>query len=191
MSTDVTGVISDLQAKLAPLEAEVLDKKKLINLLCSQYGIPPIYSDANLDLAQTNKPFTSDEFYGRPLAESMRKILEHRKSSGGEGPATPREIYQALIDGGFEFEAKNEQNALTGMRISLRKSSKVFHRLPDGKRYGLLKWYPKAKASPPTVEADDDNAPDSEPEQEQEDVIIMGQDNDQPVEQEEEEDLLS
>lgn len=174
MSTDADGVIADLQAKLAPLEAEVIEKKKLINLLCSQYGREPIYNDAALSVTQAVQPFKSDEFYGKPLSGCMRKILEHRKLSGGEGPATPRDIYQALIAGGFEFEAKNEQNALTGMRISLRKSSRIFHRLPDGKRYGLLEWYPKAKTSkskPDEAEEDieevEDVAPDTDEEAEQ------------------------
>ena len=49
------------------------------------------------------------------------------------------------MDSGFHFETNSEKNRLTNIRISLRKSSGTFHRLPDGKRYGLLEWYPKAK----------------------------------------------
>lgn len=144
MAADIDSVIADLQTKLADQEAEVIKSKELINLLCSQYGRNPIYPDTELDQSSSTTSFAPDEFYGQSLSGSMRKILEQRKSTG-LGPATPREIYDVLVDGGYAFDTENEQNRLTGIRVSLRKSSMIFHRLPDGKRYGLLDWYPKAK----------------------------------------------
>ena len=91
MDTEIEKVISDLQAKLAEQEAEVKNSKQLINLLCSQYGRSPIYTDAELQPTSHAKTFASDEFYGQPLAGSMRKILEQRKATG-LGPATPRKF---------------------------------------------------------------------------------------------------
>lgn len=61
------------------------------------------------------------------------------------GPASPRDIFLALQKGGFAFDTANDSNAITGIRNTLRKASQIFHRLPNGE-YGLLKWYPNAKA---------------------------------------------
>ena len=144
MDADYGNVITDLQKKLAKQEAEVKKSKQLINLLCSQCGKSPIYQDAELQPSQPATEFAADEFYGQPLAGSMKKILTQRKAAG-LGPATPREIYDVLVEGGFAFETPNEKNRLTNIRISLRKSSGTFHRLPNGKRYGLLEWYPKLR----------------------------------------------
>lgn len=123
---------------------QVVKTKQLINLLCEHSGKPKIYQDADLDSGTQSASVASDEFYGRPLGTSLRSILEKRKLAGN-GPATPRELYDILIEGGYQFDTEVEQNRLTSVRISLRKSSRVFHRLPDKKRYGLLEWYPAAK----------------------------------------------
>lgn len=144
MNSNIDGVIADLQKKLTEQETAVIQSKQLINLLCTQYGRDPIYKDADLAPSSGTQAFASDEFYGQPLAGSMRKILEHRKATG-LGPATPREIYDTLVSGGYAFETDNVQNRLIGIRVSLRKSSGTFHRLPEGKQYGLLEWYPKAQ----------------------------------------------
>jgi hypothetical protein len=70
--------------------------------------------------------------------------LEQRKASG-LGAAGLNEIYSAIRDGGYKFESKNEDNAKISVGNNLRKSSSIFHRLPNG-QYGLLEWYPLAKA---------------------------------------------
>src|SRR5438132_8921727 len=62
-----------------------------------------------------------------------------RKASGG-GAASVETIYQALKAGGYRFDTKNEENARNGVRISLRKNSATFHKLPNGE-YGLCSWY--------------------------------------------------
>jgi len=69
--------------------------------------------------------------------------LEMRKTQG-LGPATPRDIYQALEQGGYVFEARNSEIAMVGMRALLRTQPNVFHRLPQG-TWGLTSWYPDAK----------------------------------------------
>ena len=60
------------------------------------------------------------------------------------GPASVSEIYEAMLAGGYEFEAKDADNAKRGLRISLTKSSATFTKLPQGK-YGLREWYPTVK----------------------------------------------
>lgn len=73
----------------------------------------------------------------------MREYLEMRKAQG-IGPATPRDIYEALKSGGYQFETKDDTVALVGLRALLRTQPLVFHRLPQG-TYGLTSWYPDAK----------------------------------------------
>lgn len=159
MDSNIDSVIADLQNKLAEQEAAVIQSKQLINLLCTQYGKDPIYTNSELDQSSGVQIFASDAFYGQTLSGSMRKILEHRKATD-LGPGTPREIYDALVLGGYAFETKIEQNRLIGVRVSLRKSSNVFHRLPDGKQYGLLEWYPKAKRAKMKNDSTDDEQND-------------------------------
>lgn len=79
----------------------------------------------------------------------------------GSGPATPKEIYEAIVAGGFQFEAKTADIAMVGLRALLRKRTAFFHKLPNG-TYGLTSWYPDAK-KPKSSETDDDEADDEKP----------------------------
>ena len=79
--------------------------------------------------------------------------LDMRRAQG-LGPATPREIFEALKAGGYQFETKNEITALIGMRALLRKNTVTFHKLPNAS-YGLLAWYPDAKAGKPFDDDDE------------------------------------
>lgn len=144
MSEHIEKTLSELQSKLAEQEEAVIQTKKLMNLLCEHSGKPPIFLDADLTVSGGKFVIQSDQFYGKKLITAAREILELRKAAT-LGPATPREIYDTLIEGGYKFETDNEANRLTGLRISLRKASAIFHRLPDGKRYGLLAWYKNVK----------------------------------------------
>ncbi len=165
MSDHIDRTIADLQGKLKEQEDAVTKTKQLINLLCEQVGRPSIYKDAEMKSSSVGQSFAQDEFYGQPLAGAVKKILQRRKEAGN-GPATPREIYDTLVSGGYAFETDHEQNRLTGLRISLRKASTTFHRLPDGKTYGLLEWYPKAKKQKSNE--------DSQSEDETDDVVDAG-----------------
>ena len=80
--------------------------------------------------------------------------LEMRKAQG-LGPATPREIFESLKDGGYQFETKDETNAMIGLRALLRKNTVTFHKLPSG-TYGMASWYPDAKK--PKVTSDQSDA---------------------------------
>jgi hypothetical protein len=99
----------------------------------------------------------SDTFYGKKMQTAVREYLEMRKAAtgGATNPASPREIYEAITTGGFQFETKDETNALVGLRQLLRKRTAFFHKLPNG-TYGLTSWYPDAKK--PKATADDDDA---------------------------------
>jgi len=143
MSDHFEQTIAEMQNKLKEQEREVIKTKDMINRLCEYANKPIIYSDAELEASTAIHSMQTDQFYGQPLAKSVRQILEMRKSAN-LGPATVKELYQALIQGGFAFETKNEQNAMRGLRISLTKNALVFHKLPTG-RFGLIAWYPNIK----------------------------------------------
>ena len=139
-----------LQGKLKEQEQAVLETKRLMNTICRLHNEPPMFSDAELNTTSgPSLSIQSDQFYGQPLASGIRQILEMRKSIN-QGPATVNDIYDALKEGGYKFETKNDDNARRGLRISLMKNTATFHKLPNGK-FGLLEWYPGVKPAKVTV----------------------------------------
>ena len=152
MRDELKPAIDALQADLADLERQALETKLVINRLCVRAGLDPLYPDAAATAGPTMGSLRPDSFYGKSITTAAREFLEMRRSAG-LGPATPREVYEALVKGGYTFEAKEEVTAIIGVRATLRKSSAIFHRLPNG-TYGLLSWYPNAK---PVREEDSDD----------------------------------
>ena len=150
MSDEFKPAIEALQRDLSDLERQAVETKLVINRLCVRAGMEPLYPDALANSNSTVGSLRADSFYGKSITTAAREFLEMRRAAG-LGPATPREVYEALVKGGYTFEAKEEVTAIIGVRATLRKSSSIFHRLPNGS-YGLLGWYPNAK---PT-RADDD-----------------------------------
>lgn len=147
MADHIRQTIADLQKRLAEDEKKVLDSKRLINQLSDMAGIPKPYADNELAEPGSGVSLTirSDQFYGQPLASCIRDILEMRKALN-QGPATINEIYDALVEGGFEFDTKNDENAKRGLRISISKNTTTFHKLPRNGRIGLREWYPNVRS---------------------------------------------
>ena len=144
MSDHIKATIKDLQAELQKAEAAVVEKKKLINMLCSHAGMPPMYANADLESSSgLALSIRSDQFYGQSMITAMRQVLEMRKALD-QGPATVNELHAALVEGNYVFDTKDEANAKRGIRISVTKNSAIFHKLPNGK-VGLLEWYPNVK----------------------------------------------
>jgi len=152
---DLQTAIEVLKLKIRAREEDVARLKRTVNELCADAGQPPQYAVTTPDAAGEVAILRSDTFYGQTISGAAKVYLEMRKSAG-RGAASVNEIYQALRDGGYKFEAKDDENAKNGLRISLRKNSSVFHRLPNGD-YGLLVWYPNAK--PPKDKEPDETEP--------------------------------
>ena len=106
-------------------------------------GRPLVFEDVKVAQHAAVGPLKGDEYYGKGFQTVVRTILEARKITGA-GPATVNEIYLAMTSGGYVFDAKDDENAKRGLRISLGKSTHTFHKLPNGK-FGLLEWYPAIK----------------------------------------------
>ncbi|WP_128930725.1 hypothetical protein [Bradyrhizobium zhanjiangense] len=142
MSKTVDQVISELAAEITSDEAALRKKKETVNTLCGAVGRPPAYA---LEVASSAVPtqIRSDQFYGQPLAGSVRTILEMRRAQN-LGAATIKEIFEALTKGGYEFDTKSDDIAQKSLRNSLAKNTALFHKLPNG-QFGLLAWYPNVK----------------------------------------------
>ena len=138
--------IDRLLADIRQRENEVLERKRMVNALCEMASRPLLFHDIEAD-RKSISAIKGDQFVGKPLQTVVGDYLLMRgdSSKGGIGAATVNEIFDGLLAGGYEFDAKDAQNAKRGLRISLTKNSSKFYRVPNG-RYGLLVWYPNAKA---------------------------------------------
>lgn len=158
MTDAFAPAIAALQADLADLDKKAREIKSAINTLCKHAGTAELYPNFEAeDGAGSVTNIKADTFYGQTIGKAAREYLRMRKASN-LGPATPRQIYEALVQGGLQFETKVEANALVSLRNTLRKRPHVFHRLPNN-QYGLLEWYPNTKAQ--KVTDDDDDEPEN------------------------------
>jgi hypothetical protein len=167
-----------LEPKLDELERKANALLQVVNELRTEDGLPPrppsggegfVTPGASGSAGATVSQIRPDTFYGKKMQTAIREYLEMRKAAG-IGPATPRQIYEAITAGGYKFEAKDETTALVGMRALLRKRTAFFHKLPNGS-YGLTNWYPdakKPKASVAETDADDDDEEEPNPAKEME-----------------------
>jgi hypothetical protein len=161
MSETIKATIKELQGQLRALDEEAIQIKTTINLLCKRGGMDPIYAEPDgSSFAAGAGDIKGDTFYGQPLNSCIRDYLERRKTAG-LGPATAREIFQALSQGGFQFNAKSEENAMRSLRITLSKATHTFHKLPNGS-FGLLRWYPTVKPAKPVADDEPDADADDE-----------------------------
>jgi hypothetical protein len=135
-------VIEELKAKVIEKEKELNEAKKMANTFCQMFDKPLLYVIEEQPTTVLTGQLRGDEYYGRPLATVITIILEARKMQS-IGPATVREIYDQMLAGSYQFEAKDADNAMRGIRISMAKNPK-FHKLPNGK-WGLTEWYPNIK----------------------------------------------
>ena len=126
-----------------------------LNVLRAEAGLPPrVFGGASQAAAAPATEIRSDMFFGKRQQTAIREYLEMRKAQG-LGPAKPREIYDALLTGGFRYEAKDETTALVGLRALMRKRTNFFTKLPNG-TYGLTAWYPELKRQKAAAAIDDD-----------------------------------
>jgi hypothetical protein len=157
------AAIETLERRLAEMERKANALVDVINDLRREDGLPPrppfsgggggSGADAVSGAAALTQ-IKPDTFYGKKMQTAVREYLEMRRLQN-LGPATPREIYSAITSGGYQFDAKDETNALVGLRALLRKRTAFFHKLPNG-TYGLTSWYPDAKRPKPSEEIDDE-----------------------------------
>lgn len=127
------------------METRLRKEKRLVNDILERWELPARYPDVDRDAAPSISSIRRDQFHGRPLATAAREYLAMRGASdrGGLGATGINEIYEALLQGGYKFDTKNDLNAKRGLREALSKNSPVFRRVGDA--YGLTEWYPKGQ----------------------------------------------
>lgn len=153
MTDDMSPAIARLQARLEEQLSHVKKTKAALNALHEAFDRPIPYPDIDEDRV-VRTTIRRGMFYGQPLATCVRQILEMRRAAQLDA-ASVSEIYTSLREGGYAFETKDDENAKNGLRQSLRKNP-IFHRIPSGE-WGLMSWYPNAKADRSERESDGDD----------------------------------
>ena len=143
----IDKTIQELRLAIVGKEDELVEMKKTVNQLCKLAGMNPIYTVESEPEKSSIRLLSGDEYYMQPIATVIGWILEKRKISR-VGPATVPEIYDAMKAGGYKFDAKDDENAMRGISISMSKNTAKFHKLPSGK-FGLTEWYPELKGKAP------------------------------------------
>ncbi|MFK4383108.1 hypothetical protein [Bradyrhizobium sp. USDA 223] len=143
MPSDLDPAIAALERRREEALSTAAELERTINTLCKEAGYAPRYTEAASSNSTRVTQISDDTFYGMKQTPAMRMYLEMRKAQN-LGPATTRDIFDALKQGGYVFEAKTDDIAMVGMRALLRTQPAVFHRLPQG-TWGLSSWYPDAK----------------------------------------------
>jgi hypothetical protein len=161
--------IDALEKDLANLERQANGLLTSINLLREKAGLPPrdggwasaSAQDGDAHAGTPKLKLHSDSFTGKKLTSAVREYLQMRKANGADAPATSREIFYALKEGGFISGAKEDATALIVLRTMLRKNVVTFAKLQNGK-YGLRAWYPSLKApkEPSGKVSDEDETPE-------------------------------
>lgn len=137
----LAGIVAHVEA----LKKETVSAMQLANSYSTRKGWGTVFNNVeSFDTGAAMARIRADEFYGQASATAMREILKKRRAAGN-GPASVNEVYDTLLAGGFAFETDDVENRKRNLRISLSKNTAVFHRLPDGNRYGLCEWYPDVK----------------------------------------------
>src|SRR5262245_8095168 len=113
MAHDLDPAISALERRREELLSGVAEIERSINLLCKEAGQPLRYAEATTTNSRIIQ-ISDDTFYGQKQTPAMRAYLEMRRAQG-LGPATPREIYEAIKAGGYVFEAKEEETRLVSL----------------------------------------------------------------------------
>jgi len=144
--------IDALEKDLTDLERQANGLLQSINLLRDKAGLPPrpggfqpSSGAGGTGGGPSPVKLHSDTFTGKKLGSAVREYLEMRKQSGTDAPATSREIFDALKEGGFVSGAKDDATGLVVLRTMLRKNTTMFAKLQNGK-YGLRSWYPNLRA---------------------------------------------
>jgi hypothetical protein len=152
MSDHVDQTVSAFLQKLGEHERAITKIKTSINQVLELDGRPPMFAEPDEVQGSLNLPVNirNDQFFGKPLATCVKTILEARAAIH-QGAASVDELFEGLMEGGFDFEEKAESLCKRNLAISLGKNM-LFQRTPKG-LWGLRAWYggTKPKGRGPTA----------------------------------------
>lgn len=137
---ELMPAITLMERKVDDAERKVNELLGALNVLRAEAGMPPRPGGGGgggtEQAGAIPTQIKPDTFLGKKQQTAIREFLEIRRAQG-LGPAKPREIYDALHAGGYQFEAKTADIALVGLRALLRKRTETFYQLNNG-TYGLV-----------------------------------------------------
>src|SRR5215211_4724578 len=110
MEATTQKTIEKVKAQIDALEEEVVKKKEMVNSLCEMEGEPPLFPNVARNSSTSAITFRADQFYGRPVATSVKEILEQRHGRN-LGAISLDELFKTMKEGGFVFENKDEKIA--------------------------------------------------------------------------------
>jgi hypothetical protein len=146
MEATTQKTIEKVKAQIDALEEELVKKKEMVNSLCEMESEPPMFPNVARNSSTGAITFRTDQFYGRPVATSVKEILEQRHVRN-LGAISLDELFTTMKEGGFIFENKDEKIAKRNLAITLSMNP-AFRRIPPSGHIGLNEWYsniPKKK----------------------------------------------
>jgi hypothetical protein len=139
MSKAMREAIDELRNKLQLQMNQVAETKKAINTLAKSIDEAEPYPDVSIESVGSGH-IRADQFYGKPLAGSVREYLTLRGHA-----ATVAEILDSLRRGGFDFGKGKDKFAEKNLRISLSKNVAYFVQVKGSDAFGLREFYPDLK----------------------------------------------
>jgi hypothetical protein len=143
MSESIENAIQSLGTELEAILKRGAEIKKHINDLSVMIGQPAPYTDIETDFVMGIISIQPDQFFGKGVATAVKQFLKMKGRA-----ATIKEIYEALLKGGFEFPVEwKEKEWHKNLGISISKNRYDFVRVPFGNdsAYGLWEFYPEKK----------------------------------------------
>lgn len=140
--------MSHIEQTIEEIENQIRQKRKeleglqiAVNHLCKLLdpNAAPRYEIKGQSAEMPLAKLKGDEYFRRPTATVITYILKDRKARK-MGPATIKEIYEKMIEGGYIFTVKTPKVAIG---TAMGKNPK-FTRL-DNDKWGLTEWYPPVK----------------------------------------------
>lgn len=138
MDATTQKTIEKVTAQIASLEEEVVKKKEMVNSLCEMEGETPLFPDVERNSETTAITFRTDQFYKKPVATSVKVILQQRENRN-LGAIPLDDLFKTMREGGFVFENKDDKIAKRNLAITLSMNPS-FERTPLG-HWGLSEWY--------------------------------------------------
>ena len=141
MSAELERAIESMRTELQNMSRRIVEVKKAINQLLSVQGLPPEFSDLQVEETAVGQ-FVSKprQFLGKSMLDAVTQYL---KKTGKA--ASAKEILEALTKGDFEFPKDwKPKLKLKNLAIFLgqRKDEFVTFKTKEGKVYGLAEHYP-------------------------------------------------
>jgi hypothetical protein len=138
--------MNEVQNKIDEIDTQIQQKRDELQALCKSANMlidmfnlaHDKYEIKDEDKVEIVSKLKGDEYFRKPMATAITHILQDRKKRN-MGPATSDEVYDKLIEGGYDFEGKDSKIAVG---TALAKNPK-FARIGKADKWVLDEHYAK------------------------------------------------